>query len=91
MKGRHLRIGFVFAVFAAAVTLGFLASAQEDQPLPPVPEEWVSVGNNLAIMLLESDSGDRVGRLMFLDEGVWLPLYLESMPRGIEYLNKGRK
>ncbi len=98
MKGRHRRVVFVFAVFAAAITLGLLASAQEehtlgllasvpeDQPPSPVPEGWLLLEDNIAIMPLESDSGERVGRLMVRNGGVWQPLYLESMPKGIEYL-----
>ena len=82
------RVAFVLAVFAVVITLGVLAPAQEDQPLAPVPEGWLSVEDNLAIMFLESDSGERVGRLMILENGVWLPLYLESMPKGIEFLSQ---
>jgi len=78
---------FVFVVFAIAVTVGLLTFAQEDQPQPRVPEGWLSVGDSLAIIPLESDNGKRVGRLMFFDEGIWVPLYLEDMPKGIELLN----
>ncbi len=101
MKDRHLRIGFLFAVFVALVTLGLFASAQEDfrlfppeqedEPLPDFPEGWIAVGDNLAIMFVESDGGGRVGRLMLRNGRFWSPIYLESMPTGIRYLNQGSK
>jgi hypothetical protein len=73
------------ALTLVILSLAMAAGVQGVQKIE-IPAGWIPVGEGLAIQPLEDERGHKRGRLMIYDDGLWEPIYIESLPEGIQLL-----